>query len=77
MLGQMLRLLMLGGLLSLAGCALFQNNRVVFVSAADDVVRLDSDCKGHVFTQNAKGEWVRSGKKVNLPAGWYAGPGPK
>ncbi len=49
------------------------SNRVVFVDAKEDVVRLGEDVKGHVFFQNEKGEWVRSGNKVRLPAGWYAG----
>jgi hypothetical protein len=51
---------------------MFRQDRVVFVQPGD-VIRLDSDCRGHVFTQDKTGAWVRSGKKVNLPAGCYAG----
>ncbi len=55
-----------------SGCGMF-SNRVVFVDSRADVVRLGEDVRGHVFFQNEKGEWVRSGNKVKLPAGWYAG----
>lgn len=55
-----------------SGCSMF-SNRVVFVDSKADVVRLGEDVKGHVFYQNEKGEWIRSGNKVKLPAGWYAG----
>lgn len=56
----------------LQGCALFTQSRVVFVQSGTPV-RLDSDCKGHVFVRDADGKWIRSSKKVKLPAGWYAG----
>lgn len=59
-------------LLISSGCGML-SNRVVFVDAKDDVVRLGEDVKGHVFFQNEKGEWVKSGNKVRIPAGWYAG----
>lgn len=59
-------------LLLTSGCSMF-SNRVVFVDAKEDVVRLGEDVKGHVFFQNEKGEWIRSGNKVRIPAGWYAG----
>jgi len=59
-------------MLALSGCGMF-SNRVVFVDAKSDVVRLGEDVKGHVFYQNEKGEWVKSGNRVKLPAGWYAG----
>jgi len=49
------------------------SNRVVFVDAKNDVVRLGEDVKGHVFYQDAAGNWIKSGNKVTLPAGWYAG----
>jgi hypothetical protein len=55
-----------------SGCSSL-SNRVVFVDAKDDVIRLGEDVRGHVFYQNAAGQWVRSGNKVTLPAGWYAG----
>lgn len=59
-------------ILLLTSCSLF-SNRVVFVDAKTDVVRLGEDVKGHVFYQNEKGEWIKSGNRVKLPAGWYAG----
>lgn len=59
-------------LASLSGCGML-SNRVVFVDEKDDVIRLGEDVKGHVFFQNEKGEWVKSGNRVKLPAGWYAG----
>jgi len=57
---------------SLSGCGMFAN-RVVFVDAKSDVIRLGEDVKGHVFYQNEKGEWIKSGNRVRIPAGWYAG----
>lgn len=57
-----------GALLCSSGCA----TRVIFIDPNSDVVRLDSDVRGHVFYQQ-KGEWIRSSRPVTLPAGWYAG----
>ena len=56
--------------LSLTGCL---SNRVIFVDGRDAVVRLDDDVRGHVFVQDDSGKWVRSARKVTVPAGWYAG----
>lgn len=51
------------------------SSKVVVIDRQSDLVRLGSDVSGHVYTlQN--GQWVRSSNKVQLPEGWFAGPGP-
>lgn len=54
------------------GC---QSPRVVFIQDGD-LIRIGEDVEGHVYYLK-NGEWVLSGNKVKLPAGWYAGALPK
>lgn len=68
-----LRILVSVGVLGLSlGCA----PRVVVINSQSDVVRIGPKMRGYVYTQDAKGEWVKAGK-VTLPEGWYAGPMPE
>lgn len=53
-----------------SGCA----TKTVVIDSQSDVVRLD-DVRGTVYVWQS-GQWTKTGK-VKLPAGWYAGPGPK
>lgn len=56
----------------LAGCA---TTRVTVIDAGSDLVRLGKGVKGPVYIWR-NGEWVHAGR-MELPEGWYAGPGPK
>lgn len=58
-------------ILSLNGCA----TRTVVIDSRADVVRLGPDVSGHVYLYQA-GQWVKTGDKVKLPEGWFAGPPP-
>jgi hypothetical protein len=45
----------------------------VTLDSNEDVVRLGSDVRGHVYFYR-DGKWQLTGDKINLPEGWYAGP---
>ena len=69
---RLLKRFALGGLLICAsGCA----TRVVVVDSQEDVVRLGKNVKGSVYVWRG-GQWEKA-RRVTLPEGWYAGPGPK
>jgi hypothetical protein len=54
----------------LMGCS----TKVLVIHSDSDLVRLGPDVSGHIYTRNRNGVWVKSGNKVLLPEGWYAGP---
>jgi hypothetical protein len=47
----------------------------VVLDSQADVVRLGPDVRGKVYVWQA-GCWTLT-RKVTLPEGWYAGPGPR
>ncbi len=53
------------------GCA----TRTVVIDSRTDIVRLGPGVRGKVYVYR-DGRWELSGR-VELPEGWYAGPGPK
>lgn len=61
---------LVGLLIFAAGCA----TKTVVIDRQADVVRLGDDVSGSVYVMRG-GIWVLTGR-VNLPQGWYAGPGP-
>lgn len=67
----MIGLLLIGLACSGAMC----RQHVVVIDRNADVVRLGKGVRGEVFVLK-EGKWVSVGK-AELPAGWYAGPGPE
>lgn len=59
---------LVGVAILLLGC---QSSRVVFVGEGD-LIRIGPDVVGHVYYLK-NGQWEKSGNKVKLPEGWYAG----
>lgn len=55
-----------------SGCA---TRTAVVIDTSSDVVRLNKPARASISIYRA-GKWVEAGK-MDLPAGWYAGPGPK
>lgn len=60
--------------LGLAICATSCAARTVVLDSQADVVRLGPGVRGKVYVWQAGG-WTLT-RKVTLPEGWYAGPGP-
>jgi hypothetical protein len=58
--------------LLLTGCA---TRTATVIDASSDWVRLTAPTKAKIATYQS-GQWAESGM-MTLPAGWYAGPGPK
>jgi len=69
----MKRLLINCALASLILLATGCESAVTVVNSDSDIVRLGPDVSGHVYTIDAKGNWVLSRNRVALPQGWYAG----
>jgi hypothetical protein len=59
--------------LILNGCA---TKTIKVIDTGSDWVRLSAPVKAKVSTYQGAGVWVESGT-MELPAGWYAGPGQK
>lgn len=65
----------LSAVLGLLICATSCATKTVVLDSQADVVRLGPDVRGKVYVWQA-GCWTLT-RKVTLPEGWYAGPGPR
>lgn len=62
-----------GAIILLTNCA---TRNVVVIDTACDIVRLDKPVKAAVSITRDGVNWIHAGE-MEIPAGWYAGPGPK